>query len=133
MNQRSSVILSILGILFVICWQVGFSDIFTLTRTSEPIHETYSITSHYWINGHGKQTCGTTLVVVDLIPPDLFSMIFASPWLGLGMERGVAYDLSIVTQVMCNVAAGWYLGKVTGGSPWVAPSPSSAPHFVLDS
>ena len=55
-----------------------------------------------------------------LIPPDLYSMIFAAPWLTIGLGRGVAYDLSIVTQVICNVGAGWYLGKTTGGSPWVA-------------
>ncbi len=53
-----------------------------------------------------------------LIPPDLYSMLFALPWWGLG--RGVAYDMALLTQLLGNALAGWYLGKVTKGSPLVS-------------
>ena len=52
-----------------------------------------------------------------LIPPDIFSMIFALPWWWLG--RGVAYDIAIVTHLTLNAVAGWYLARCVGGSPSV--------------
>ena len=120
MNQRSSVILSTLGVLFVICWQLGFSDIINAhsyigTETRDLFDHIALLDQWAWQTEVWNYPSGGRL-----IPPDLFSMIFASPWLGLGFGRGVAYDLSIVTHLICNAASGWYLGKTTGGSPWVA-------------
>ena len=51
-----------------------------------------------------------------LIPPDLFSMVLAFPWFGLG--RGVAFDLAIVLQLWLNCVAGWVLGR-RFGSPMI--------------
>ena len=95
----------------------GFRTFLMLTPISGLRHVIYSIISPCLINGLGKLEVWNYPSGGRLIPPDLFSMIFASPWLGLGFGRGVAYDLSIVTHIICNVVAGWYLGKKTG-SPW---------------
>ena len=52
-----------------------------------------------------------------LIPPDIFSMMFALPWWWLG--RGVAYDMALATHLLLNAISGWYLAKSIGGSPWI--------------
>lgn len=120
MTQRSTVILFILGTLLVVFWQLGFADVFD--ANSYIGDETRDLFDHIaLLDQWGWQTDSWNYPTGGrLIPPDLFSMLFASPWLGLGMGRGVAYDLSIAIQLCCNAAAGWYLGRTTGGSPWVA-------------
>ena len=120
MNQRWSVILSILGTLLVICWQLGFTAIldpnsYIGTETRDLFDHIALLDQWAWQTNAWNYPSGGRL-----IPPDIFSMIFAGPWLGLGMGRGVAYDLAIAIQLSCNAAAGWYLGRSTGGSPWVA-------------
>ena len=120
MNQRWSIILSLLGALLVICWQLGFTDIFDPnsyigTETRDLFDHIALLDQWAWKTDAWNYPTGGRL-----IPPDLFSMLFAYPWLSFGMGRGIAYDLAIATQLLCNGAAGWYLGKTTGGAPWVA-------------
>lgn len=64
-----------------------------------------------------------------LIPPDIFSMIFALPWWWLG--RGVAYDMAIVTHLILNAVAGWYLARSVGGSPSVGAIAIAASPFLI--
>ena len=93
MNQRWSVILSILGTLLVICWQLGFTAIFDTNSyigsdTRDLFDHIALLDQWAWQTDAWNYPTGGRL-----IPPDLFSMIFASPWLSLGMGRGAAYDL----------------------------------------
>ena len=48
----------------------------------------------------------------SLIPPDIYSMIFATPFLPFG--RGIAADMALFCQVWLVGISGWVLGKKMG-------------------
>jgi len=120
MNPRLSFIISVFGILLVIVWQLGFGQMFT--SSSYIGSETRDLFDHIALMDQWSWTTDAWNYPTGgrLIPPDLFSMLFAAPWLAFGLERAVAYNLSIATQVCLNAVSGWYLGRVTDGSPWVS-------------
>ena len=65
----------------------------------------------------------------QIIPPDIFSMIFALPWLWI--SRSLAYNMAICTHCVCNAVAGWYLGKTVQASPFVcAISIALSPYMI---
>jgi hypothetical protein len=63
-----------------------------------------------------------------LIPPDLYSMLLASPWMFLG--RGVAFDIAVVLQVWLNCFAGWLLGRRFGSPILGAVSLGFSPYLI---
>lgn len=48
----------------------------------------------------------------SLVPPDIFSMIFASPFMGLG--RGVAFDIALWIQLWLCCIGGYLVGREAG-------------------
>ena len=119
MNPRLSFILSIFGILLVIGYQLGWGHLFT--PDSYIGSETRDLFDHIALLDQWSWTTDTWNFPTGgrLIPPDLFSMLFAAPWLALGFERAMAYNIAMATHICLNAASGWYLGRVTGGSPLV--------------
>ena len=109
--------LSFLGVLFILLLQVQPLGIFSpesyIGSETRDLFDHIALLDHWsWTNIDWNFPTGGRL-----IPPDLFSMLFALPWWGFG--GGVAHDMAIVTHLCCNAMAGWYLGKTIGGSPWV--------------
>lgn len=47
-----------------------------------------------------------------LVPPDIYSMIFAAPWMGMG--RGVAFDISLWIQLWLCCMGGYFVGRQVG-------------------
>lgn len=48
----------------------------------------------------------------SLVPPDLFSMIFAAPFMGMG--RGVAFDIALWIQLWLCCLGGYFVGRRVG-------------------
>ena len=117
MHKYIQPMLSFLGVLFILLLQVHPSGVFS--PESYIGSETRDLFDHIALLDHWSWTSTDWNFPVGgrLIPPDLYSMLFALPWWSLG--SGVAHDMAIVTHLCCNALAGWYLGKTVGGSPWV--------------
>ena len=117
MHKHIRPMLSFLGVLFILLLQVQPLGIFSpesyIGSETRDLFDHIALLDHWsWTNVDWNFPTGGRL-----IPPDLFSMLFALPWWGFG--SGVAHDMAIVTHLCCNAMAGWYLGKTIGGSPWV--------------
>ena len=48
----------------------------------------------------------------SLVPPDIFSMVFAAPFMGMG--RGVAFDIALWIQLWLCCMGGYLVGRQVG-------------------
>ncbi len=117
MHPRVLTILAWLGLLSVLFYQTGALSLFDaesyIGSETRDLFDHIALLDHWaWHTEDWNYPTGGRL-----IPPDIYSMIFAVPWFGFG--RGVAHDMALFTQLCCNALAGWYLAKTIGGSPWV--------------
>lgn len=122
-------ILQLLGLLLIIWWMLPSGvvlnvDAFLGAETRDLFDHIALLDQWRWHTDQWNYPDGGAL-----IPPDLFSMIFALPWWWLG--RGVAYDMAIVTHLMLNGITGWYLARSIGGSPMVGGIAIIASPFLI--
>lgn len=118
-----------LGLLLIIWWMlpdgaVFDKDVFVGAETRDLFDHIALLDQWGWHTNHWNYPNGGAL-----IPPDIFSMLFALPWWWL--ERGVAYDMAIVTHLFLNGIAGWYLARSIGGSPIVGGIAVLASPFLI--